>query len=381
MTQALQHQQAPLVLLDSLSTPCLLIDTRGIIAWGNAAVEALFSTSLAQITQTALSDWVESATSDSLETHDINNHSANSHANHNTSKHATIDSLLAQVQANPAQPIKLDIAIIATQIAMQAVLSGTENETWPIAVELINHAAALSAQAAEYRASQQAAQRELLRNLAHEIRNPLGGIRGAAQLLAREHKKLPQPLSTEYTDVIVAESTRLQTLLDRLLSAQAAPRTPSFINIHELCERVRSMVLAEYPNIRWQRDYDVSLPDILLDDHQMMQVLLNIVRNAAQILTEHNSPNPQITLRTRALRQATMGSKRHKLALELLVIDNGPGIPANMRTHLFSPLATQRAGGTGLGLHIAHSFVQGHGGVIEFDSEPGRTQFKVLLPW
>jgi two-component system, NtrC family, nitrogen regulation sensor histidine kinase GlnL len=218
----------------------------------------------------------------------------------------------------------------------------------------------------------------LLRNLAHEIRNPLGGIRGAAQLLARELGNTPQ---REYTDVIVAEATRLQVLLDRLLSAQATPRTLSMVNVHELLERVRSLVSAEFPaQLKWGRDYDVSLPDIALDEHQIVQVLMNLVRNAAQIMIEAQQPLCCITLKTRALRQITLGTQRHKLALELLVEDNGPGIPPSIRPQLFNPLVTQRAGGTGLGLHIAQSFVEQHGGSIEVNSKPGQTVFKVVLP-
>ena len=368
------------VLLDAASTPSLLLDHCGRVVWANPATESLLRTGLGQLVGKQIYDFLDPAD--------------------------TLRSMLVQLAANPGQPIKCDVSLkvsLSSLTTLQAVLTGTEQAAWPVAVELINHADVLSVQAAEYRASQQSAQRELLRNLAHEIRNPLGGIRGAAQLLAREHKKLGGLISAEYTDVIVAESTRLQTLLDRLLSAQAAPKTMSLVNIHELCERVRSVLMAEfqtefqaefqaelqeenlaYPThrpIHWQRDYDVSLPDIWVDDHQMVQVLLNLARNAAQILIEHQTAHAQITFKTRALRQLTLGAKRHKLALELLVIDNGPGIPEAIRPHLFSPLVTQRSGGTGLGLHIAHSFVQAHGGQIEVTSVPGLTQFRVLIPW
>jgi two-component system, NtrC family, nitrogen regulation sensor histidine kinase GlnL len=357
---ALRAQHA--AVLDAQSTPVLLANAAGLIVYANPAAQSLFSVGIKQLLNTSLSMWLSPTTG--------------------LDAASLLPTLMSQVIANPGQPLKVDVQLRANAETLQAVLSATENHAhssdWPIVIELLNHAPALLVQAAEHRAAQQGAQRELLRNLAHEIRNPLGGIRGAAQLLARE---LGQSSQREYTDVIVAESSRLQALLDRLLSAQATPRTLSMVNVHELLERVRNLVSAEFPNqIIWRRDYDVSLPDIALDEHQMVQVLMNLVRNAAQIMIEAGQAEKRIMLNTRAVRQVTLGTLRHKLALELLVIDNGPGIPSNIRPHLFNPLVTQRAGGTGLGLHIAQSFVQQHGGTIEADSQHGRTVFKVLLP-
>jgi two-component system nitrogen regulation sensor histidine kinase GlnL len=357
---ALRAQHA--AVLDAQSTPALLANAAGFIVYANPAAQSLFNVGIKQLVSTPLGAWLSPATA--------------------ADATSSLPQLMSQVIANPGQPLKVDVQLRANAETLQAVLSATESQAnasdWPIVIELLNHAPALLVQAAEHRAAQQAAQRELLRNLAHEIRNPLGGIRGAAQLLARE---LGQSSQREYTDVIVAESSRLQALLDRLLSAQATPRTLSMVNVHELLERTRSLVSAEFPNqIIWGRDYDVSLPDFAFDEHQIMQVLMNLVRNAAQIMLEAGQAEKRITLSTRAVRQVTLGTQRHKLALELLVIDNGPGIPSNIRPHLFNPLVTQRAGGTGLGLHIAQSFVQQHGGTIEADSQQGRTAFKVLLP-
>lgn len=347
-------------LLDAQSTPALLASATGHIVWANPAAQTLLKTGLKPLLNTALSHWLI----------------AESGAD-------TLSEMLSQVVANPGQPMKLDVRLQASLDPLQAVLSATEasSHEWPIAIELVNHAPALLLQAAEHRSQQQGAQRELLRNLAHEIRNPLGGIRGAAQLLARQLAHSELSALIEYTDVIVGEATRLQTLLDRLLSAQATPRTLSMVNVHELLERVRTLVGAEFPEqLTWARDYDVSLPDIALDEHQITQVLMNVVRNAAQIMAESQQTHKQIEFSTRALRQVTLGAVRHKLALELLIADNGPGIPPAIRPHLFNPLVTQRAGGTGLGLHIAQSFVQQHGGVIEAESQPGRTVFKIVLP-
>ncbi|MBE0625121.1 MAG: nitrogen regulation protein NR(II) [Burkholderiales bacterium] len=220
---------------------------------------------------------------------------------------------------------------------------------------------------------QQQANRELIRNLAHEIRNPLGGLRGSAQLLERE---LERPELREYTQVIIKEADRLQSLLDRLLTPHRPPQLAT-LNIHEVLERVRSLVLAEFPDgIRIERNYDASLPDLRGDKEQLIQSVLNVVRNAAQAL----NGSGDIELRSRAARQVTLAKQRYKLALELQVIDNGPGIPEELRERIFYPLVSGRDGGTGLGLTLSQTFVQHHHGTIECESEPGRTCFTIMLP-
>lgn len=218
------------------------------------------------------------------------------------------------------------------------------------------------------------ANKELIRNLAHEIKNPLGGIRGAAQLLDRE---LPHPDLREYTQVIVKEADRLQSLVDRLLAPHRKPHIKQQVNIHEVCERVRSVVLAEYPNgLRIVRDYDISLPEFSGDKEQLIQAVLNIVHNAAQVMDGQG----QIILRTRVVRQVTIAKRRYRLALVLHVIDSGPGIPEEIRDRIFYPLVTGRTGGSGLGLTLAQTFVHQHGGTIEWESRPGLTDFRILLP-
>ncbi|MFA9440425.1 nitrogen regulation protein NR(II) [Uliginosibacterium sp. sgz301328] len=219
---------------------------------------------------------------------------------------------------------------------------------------------------------QQQANRELIRSLAHEIKNPLGGIRGSAQLLERE---LDNPEWREYTQVIIAEADRLQDLMNRLLNSHRMMH-PAPLNIHDVLERVLRLILAEFANVRVQRDYDVSLPQLTADREQLIQAVLNIARNAAQAMQGAGD----IILRTRAARQVTLAKKRYKLALELQVIDNGPGIPDDIRDKIFYPLVTGREGGTGLGLSIAQSFVEQHQGTIELDSAPGRTCFTIRLP-
>mgnify|MGYP000205071050 FL=1 len=215
--------------------------------------------------------------------------------------------------------------------------------------------------------------RELMRNLAHEIKNPLGGIRGAAQLLEHE---LPNPSLREYTQVIIKEADRLQDLMQRLLQPHQGMQ-PAPTNIHEILERVRILILAEFPKtLMVRRDYDTSLPDLTADREQMIQAVLNIARNAAQAM----SGNGQITLRTRAVRQVTLLKHRWKLAIEVQVIDNGPGIPRAILERMFYPLVSGREGGTGLGLTIAQSFIQQHQGTIECESRPGHSQFIIRLP-
>ena len=222
---------------------------------------------------------------------------------------------------------------------------------------------------------QQEANRELIRNLAHEIKNPLGGIRGAAQLLERE---LERPPLIEYTQVIIGEADRLQTLVNRLLTPHRAPsyrRT----NIHEILARVSSVVQAEFPEVAIEPDFDISLPEFDADPEQLTQALLNIVKNAAQAL-HGTTAGPQIVLVTRVARGITLAKRRHRLALMVSVNDNGPGVAPAIRDKIFYPLVSGREGGSGLGLTIAQTFVAQHGGNIECDSEPGRTVFTILLP-
>jgi len=225
------------------------------------------------------------------------------------------------------------------------------------------------------------ANRELIRNLAHEIKNPLGGLRGSAQLLERE---LDRPELREYTQVIIKEADRLQLLMDRLLTPHRAPR-PGPVNLHEVCERVRTLILAEFPEgVRITRDFDTSLPELHGDREQLIQALLNVVRNGAQAVVgarkRGDDPPGLITLRTRVARFVTIGRRMHRLALELQAIDTGPGIPPELRERVFYPLVSGREGGTGLGLTLAQAYVQQHGGTIECESAPGRTVFRILFP-
>lgn len=245
-------------------------------------------------------------------------------------------------------------------------------ELWPLEQQ--------ARQDREERLREQAlANKELIRNLAHEIKNPLGGIRGAAQLLEME---LDSRDLKEYTQVIIHEADRLQSLVDRLLAPHRHPHLVGDVNIHEVCERVRSLVLVEYPQgLKVVRDYDTSIPEFRGDRAQLIQALLNVVQNAAQALTDRIAQGDAvITLSTRVARQVTFGRQRYRLALELHVIDNGPGVPDAIKERIFYPLVSGRDGGSGLGLTLAQTFVQRHHGLIECDSVPGRTDFRILIP-
>ena len=264
-------------------------------------------------------------------------------------------------------PVLVHVSVTAAELSGQMLV-----EMWPLEQQ--------ARQDREERLREQAqAHKELIRNLAHEIKNPLGGIRGAAQLLEMD---LQSPDLVEYTQVIIHEADRLQSLVDRLLAPHRHPHLVGDVNIHEVCERVRSLVLVEYPQgLKVQRDYDTSIPEFRGDRAQLIQALLNIVQNGAQALTDRIAAGDAvITLRTRVARQVTFGRQRYRLALELHVIDNGPGVPDAIKERIFYPLGSGRDGGSGLGLTLAQTFVQRHHGLIECDSVPGRTDFRILIP-
>jgi two-component system, NtrC family, nitrogen regulation sensor histidine kinase GlnL len=227
--------------------------------------------------------------------------------------------------------------------------------------------------------------RELLRNLAHEIKNPLGGIRGAAQLLESELASREQ---REFTQVIIKEVDRLQSLMNRMLSPVRLPR-PEPLNVHEILEHVRALLLVEFPAAQLpsalhtgrtglvvKRDYDISLPLLTADREQLVQAVLNVARNAAQVMKGVGT----ISFGTRIARGLTLNRERYRMAIMIHISDNGPGVPEELKSRIFYPLVTGREGGTGLGLAIAQDLVSQHRGLIEFTSEPGATRFTLVLP-
>jgi two-component system nitrogen regulation sensor histidine kinase GlnL len=214
--------------------------------------------------------------------------------------------------------------------------------------------------------------RMMIRQLAHEIKNPLGGLRGAAQLLERD-----DPVLREYTGVIIGEADRLTALVDSMGGPVRAPHK-ALLNIHEVCEHVYQLLRSEArAGVLIERDYDPSLPDAMLDRHQLIQALLNVARNALQAVGDRG----RITVRTRVLSNVSIGEKRCRLGARVEIEDNGPGVPDEIRTTLFYPLVTARPNGTGLGLAVAQEILTRHGGSIEFTSTPGKTVFSLILPF
>jgi two-component system nitrogen regulation sensor histidine kinase GlnL len=296
-------------------------------------------------------------------------------------KPAGFESVLKGAQTNAFAVMRYDAHLhrpLMDSLPVHVIVAPTDNDN-EVLVELLPLEQQARLEREDRLIDQAQANKELIRNLAHEIKNPLGGIRGAAQLLQME---VAGRDLVEYTQVIVHEADRLQLLVDRLLAPHRRPHVVGDVNIHEVCERVRSLVLAEFPRgLKVVRDYDISIPDIRGDREQLIQAVLNIVHNAAHALSERIAEgDAQIVLKTRINRQVTFGKKRYRLALELHVVDNGPGIPEEIKDRLFFPLVSGRDGGSGLGLNLAQTFVQQHHGLIECDSESGRTDFRIVIP-
>ncbi|MSQ52243.1 MAG: PAS domain-containing protein [Betaproteobacteria bacterium] len=338
--------------LDLLATAVILLDTDSRILYLNPAAESLLAVSVRNVLLHPIHDVL--AVGAALKT--------------------MIDQAFAEARGFVDQDLVIGRPGQEAQ-HLNCIVTPVESHHARLLIELRHIDQQLRAEREEQRISQAEANRSLIRNLAHEIKNPLGGLRGSAQLLERE---LDRAELREYTQVIIKEADRLQLLMDRLLTPNRPPQF-SRVNIHEVCERVRSLILAEFPRgLRVVRSYDVSLPDLHGDREQLIQVVLNIARNAAQAIAANGEG--QLTLKTCVARHVMLKKYQHKLALELQVMDNGPGIPDEIREKMFFPLVSGREGGTGLGLTLAQTFVQHHGGAIEADSEPGRTCFRVILP-
>jgi len=340
----------PFAGLDLLATPVILLDDELRVVYANPGAEDLFAFSLKNVVGQPLAQLF--IDSDELI--------------------SSLDSVFVHNWSYTGRDLTLTRPGQAS-LHLNCLITPTETGATRFLIEFRPIDQQLKLAREQRQMDQQQANRELIRNLAHEIRNPLGGLRGSAQLLERE---LERPELREYTQVIIKEADRLQLLLDRLLTPHRPPQFAP-LNIHEVLERVRALVLAEYPDgIHIERDYDASLPDMRGDKEQLIQALLNIARNAAQALEGKG----EILFRTRAARQVTLAKQRYKLALELQVVDNGPGIPEELRERIFYPLVSGRDGGTGLGLTLSQTFVQHHHGTIECDSRPGHTCFTIMLP-
>ena len=341
--------------LDLLATSVAVVRADGIVVFANAALEDVMGLSRRSIEGSLLTQYfVESA---------------------------TLQNAFEGAQTNACAALRYDAHLHrqAQEPLPVHVIVAPTHQAGHVLVELLPIEQQARQDREERLIDQAQANKELIRNLAHEIKNPLGGIRGAAQLLQMEVEGRDL---VEYTQVIIHEADRLQLLVDRLLAPHRRPHVVGDVNIHEVCERVRSLVLAEFPKgLKMVRDYDISIPEFRGDREQLIQALLNIVHNAALALADKTQAGlAEIVLRTRINRQVTFGKHRYRLALELHVIDNGPGIPPEIKDRLFFPLVSGRDGGSGLGLNLAQTFVQQHHGLIECDSVPGRTDFKILIP-
>ena len=344
--------------LDLLASAVLVLDQQGRITYANAASESLLENSFKVLNQQRLSDLFLNGEKLALIFEQARQHQFDEKRE---------DLVLERLGRAP-----LHVNLIIT------VLDDVSN---PVLIELRENVQQMKLDREERLLDQTQANKELIRNLAHEIKNPLGGIRGAAQLLELELPAHDLRDLREYTQVIIKESDRLQTLVDRLLAPHRRPQIVGDVNIHEVFERVRSLIMAEFPHgLTIHRDYDLSLPDFRGDKEQLIQAVLNIAHNAAQALAPRmNQGDAELVFRSRIGRSITIAKVRYRLALDLHIIDNGPGIPAELKDRIFYPLVSGRDGGSGLGLTLAQTFVQQHNGVIECDSRPGCTDFRILI--
>ncbi len=338
-------------MLNSLNTAVLIINPALTITYINSAAEMIFATSarlaLAQTFERLVFDsdhFIASLVRAQTELQAFTERESS--ITLHTLQTITIDCTVTPVDDENHQGLILEV----TQVDRQLRIAREEN------LLMQNHTV-----------------KTLLRGMAHEIKNPLGGLRGAAQLLEKE---LQDEELKEYTKVIITEADRLQNLLNRMLEPNTPPHK-QLINIHSVLEHVYMLVQAEAPDgIIIKRDYDPSIPELNADRDQLIQAVLNLMRNAVQAVGQEG----HIFVRSRAHRQVTVGHKHHRLAIRIDIIDDGPGIPATIKETLFYPMVSGRAEGTGLGLPIAQSLINLHGGLIECDSNPEQTVFTIFLP-
>lgn len=345
-------------LLDNLSTAVLHVDAQLIVRYMNPAAEALLAVSRSRAVDHPINDCLIDTGNPIIQTLRYALDSLHPLTKREAHLRIGLQEVVADYTASPLITPGYPVSLLIELQAMDRLMRISREEA-----QIANHQAT----------------RALIRGMAHEIKNPLGGIRGAAQLL---EKTPPGTEVGEYTRIIIEEADRLRNLADRLLGPRALPKMRQ-VNIHECLERVRALLLVEAAGRAKVRiDYDPSLPELKADPDQLIQALLNIGGNALQALLENPTPTeaPVITLRTRPLRQFTIGAIRHRLVLRIDIIDNGPGIPEALMETIFYPMVSGRANGSGLGLSIAQDIVHQYHGLIECESRPGHTQFSILLP-
>lgn len=366
---------------DLLATSVLLVDDDGRLLHINSAAQDLLERSLKSLEKSAAVDLFTDA--------------------------EAFNKALDYVSGRKLSSVRLTLTLrkALENVPANVTLTRLEAMPWRILIEIREFEQHALAERNERLFHEIEIYKDTFRNLAHEVKNPLGGLRGAAQLLEME---LQDPALKEYTQVIIDEADRLQGLVDRLIRPSQSQLSLSVINIHEVCERVHALIKAEYQDrITIVKDYDASVPDMKADMAKLVQAYLNLARNAAQSLLG-DSPSrslsasgreaaegngnieraddslehvgPLLTLRTRILNKFYLLNKVHRLVVVVSVVDNGAGVPKQLKDRIFHPLVTGRAEGTGLGLSLAQELVHQHGGLIEFDSEPGHTEFRMLLP-
>ena len=338
-------------LLNHLTTAVILIDSQLQIHFVNTATEQFFDKSANRLLSHKINNLFtySSLTTKSLNKVFLNNQSFSD--SEVTLAHPKTGELFANITVSPLQINNSTFALIELRhTANQRKISNEVNQ-----------------------AAQQVAARHLVRNLAHEIKNPLGGLRGAAQLL---EKQLPNQDLREYTNIIIEQADRLRNLVDRLLGPQQASQKAEH-NIHKILETVKKLTSINKPEqIQIVRDYDPSIPELTIDDEQIQQAILNIVKNAIEALGDQGV----IKLKTRIAHQVMIESANYRLAAEISVINNGEPIPQELQNTIFYPMVTGKSGGTGLGLSISQTIISQHNGKIECSSKIGCTEFKITLP-
>ena len=344
---------APDVVLDGLTTAVICLDAKLAVASINSSGESLFEVSRRHAVGEPIAQVIAAF------------------APHSTRLRNALDSGTGfieremELRRSGEQPITVDCTVTP-------ILLGKGSGLLMECLALDRH---LRISRDELLLAQHQASRELIRGLAHEIKNPLGGIRGAAQLL---EKDFPDSSQREYTGVIIREADRLQNLVNRMLGPNRLPQKAA-VNIHEVMEHVRQLCEAEGHEISFLRDYDPSIPEIVADREQLIQAVLNVVRNAMQAIAS-GSGEGSVILRTRTRRQFTIGGTRFRLVIQIDIEDNGPGIPPSLIDRIFYPMVTTRPEGTGLGLPMAQYLIHAHGGLIECRSRPSCTVFSMYMP-
>lgn len=341
--------------LENLSLSILLFDQNLYLRYMNSAAEVLFAVSARHMVCQKAGDLIQSGSS--LDEESLRNAL-------NTGRPFTEREVSLKLQNGEI------VTVVCTVIP---IIDRESKDCLMLEIQHIDRQLQINRE--EYLLSQHDAARDLIRGLAHEIKNPLGGLRGAAQLLEHELDDLSL---CEYTQIIINEADRLQSLVNRMLGSNRLPEI-SEVNVHKILERVRSLMVAEYgDSLKIKRDFDPSIPELYVDSDRIIQAVLNIVRNAAQAVGSRG--DGEVILSTRIMRQFTIGNVRHRLVVLIEVEDNGPGIPEEIREKIFYPMVTSGGTGMGLGLSITQFLIHQHGGLVEFTSTVGKTVFRVMLP-